>query len=878
MAVRLRFFGWWRSSSAQLMTTGLSGGRRSGAITLTAADLDDNADRQTRTMTFDLVGPRDVAGLAPGAVVNTFPSSGSSNVDVDKAVYAELAAPDLPWRYTLAEPQGPRLRPWIILLVGTADEIAVQGTVATIAPTVLADLPPARFPTSAHVEQDIGNPGGRPIARLVTTRPLLPDREHRAVIVPAFDAAGNASWAAGVTTSIQLPAYYSWSFRTRDGGDFAVIARRLHPHIADAGLGSARLQYGPLPAAEPVTVTGALAAPNRPAEAAPSIEVTADLLGLTQPFTAEGNLILGLPEYASSWPPAEGDSAPPTGWRNELRSDPRARGIAGLGAQAGVRHQEMLAIATSRMAGAYEETSERLRRLRLGLLSSSSLWQRRMSADGARQLSVLGPALRNVLTTSGPVTEELSRPDRALSGSLLSTAAKRAWRSPALPGAGAAAGRHHDDAIRDSANPVTAPTRDATPVAHTDELAQLLHTTPIDEVAIRKPPVPSKLLPGLRSLVDGFDRTGLDTDTTRILGQSLTAVGNRLQTAQPVSILGLLGLLDSQSQHRPTATEVRKLAAGLNSEPDSDDLAQFGAQLTRKPRPAAANDLDLDRSAASIAVAFDPTTSRPALIDRVLDTISDRSTTDPIADNPLAPVEMRPTLRLPAWQFLRDQFPQWLLPGGGELPGDTVVGLGTNPAFIDTFLLGLNAQILAELRFRNAPILPGWTPLRTFWARSTAAGPINDITDITDWPDDSAFGADNHLDPAATGTDLVLLFKTPLFREYPGTLVFLVPATAKADGTPDWAAEPVLGSPTFPSFQGRLGPDEVFFGFDADPASARSHWVVLAETVHGRRFWNEANADHRAGITAAGDGAALAKNAVARPRRVLIRGDKLVGL
>ena len=37
------------------------------------------------------------------------------------------------------------------------------------------------------------------------------------------------------------------------------------------------------------------------------------------------------------------------------------------------------------------------------------------------------------------------------------------------------------------------------------------------------------------------------------------------------------------------------------------------------------------------------------------------------------------------------------------------------------------AQIVAELRFRNYPLIPGWTPVRTFWNRANAAsGAVED--------------------------------------------------------------------------------------------------------------------------------------------------------
>ena len=219
--------------------------------------------------------------------------------------------------------------------------------------------------------------------------------------------------------------------------------------------------------------------------------------------------------------------------------------------------------------------------------------------------------------------------------------------------------------------------------------------------------------------------------------------------------------------------------------------------------------------------------------------------------DPTAPVELTPDLDLPAWRFLRDDAPDGCSPVRAR-SSDTVVALTTNPAFVDAFLLGLNAQVVAELRFRNYPLIPGWTPVRTFWDRANAAtGEVDDdIVDIGTWPADSPFGAASHQTPSASSADLVVLFNTPLFREYPGTLVYLVPALRDADGTLDWATRPNFDARQFPAFQGRISPDQTFFGFDLDPALGAERWVVLEETVNGRRFFNAATQAERGATTA----------------------------
>ena len=102
----LIFLGWVRPPGHELASgPGVTPGRLSASVSLTLSDVDHPADARTRHVAYDLIGPADVTGLRPGAVVRTYPSSGALAVEADKAVYAELAAADLPWRYTLDRPR-----------------------------------------------------------------------------------------------------------------------------------------------------------------------------------------------------------------------------------------------------------------------------------------------------------------------------------------------------------------------------------------------------------------------------------------------------------------------------------------------------------------------------------------------------------------------------------------------------------------------------------------------------------------------------------------------------------------------------------------------------------------------------------------------------
>ena len=877
----LQFFGWWRPPGAAAVSSGsLTAGRLTARLTLTARDVDQPSDAATRNVAYDLFGPGDVTGLGRGAVVHTYPSPGAANVEVEKAVYAELGAPDLPWRHSVALPQGKVLRPWIVLLVGTPEEIEVAGATVRLQPSVLDAHPLATSARGAHVEDD----GSRRIARLISSRALLRDRDHVAVVVPAFTAAGAPAWPTPSTGPVELPVYHHWAFHTRAGGDFAVIAGRLQLRDAGPGLGAADVAYGPIPTADAMPVRGALSSLSAPAGGPVPPDVRADVRALTAPLGDAAHPVLGLPDHGEPWPPEPPVPAEP-GWRDELRTDYRARAVAGIGSAAGITNQELLAREAGRLAGAYEEAADRLRRLAFGLLASRSLWKRRIPKESVRRLGVLGPALRDVRAPDGPVAEVMEHPDRALQRGLFSSAAQRALRRragtstgpdtdraadrAAVPPPGPAVAGGLGSALRAAAAAPPRPARSTPAAVHMDSFAAAVSRPPIDDVLVRPAPDGRRLRPATARLAAALDRRGLDNDTVAFIDRRLRTVVDRLDTGQAVPILPLLGLVDPPG--RPSRDRLRDLAAALDVEPDSDDLAALGAMVARRPGQPVSAAFDIDRAGTQIAEAFDPTVARPAIVDRVLDGVLDN--VGSVDADPIAPVELKPDLDLPAWRFLRDDDPDWLLPGAGTILEDSVVALTTNPGFVDAFMVGLNAQVVAELRFRNHPLIPGWTPVRTFWDRvNLATGAVDDdIVDIGTWPADSPFGSPSHQTPSASSADLVVLFATPLFREYPGTLVYLVPARRNADGTIDWTDDPDFDARQFPTFQGRISPDLVFFGFDLDPHLGAERWVVLEETVTGRRFFNAGTQP-----SAATNGADLAAQTVSAPRRVLIRGDILL--
>ena len=160
------------------------------------------------------------------------------------------------------------------------------------------------------------------------------------------------------------------------------------------------------------------------------------------------------------------------------------------------------------------------------------------------------------------------------------------------------------------------------------------------------------------------------------------------------------------------------------------------------------------------------------------------------------------------------------------------MALTTNPGFVDAFMVGLNAQVVAELRFRNHPLIPGWTPVRTFWDRVNLATGASTTTSSTSAPGrptrrsvrqpPDAVGLERRPRPPLHHPALP---RVPRDARLPGA------RTAQRRRTINWSDDPDFNARQFPTFQGRISPDLVFFGFDLDPHLGAERWVVLEETV-----------------------------------------------
>lgn len=314
---------------------------------------------------------------------------------------------------------------------------------------------------------------------------------------------------------------------------------------------------------------------------------------------------------------------------------------------------------------------------------------------------------------------------------------------------------------------------------------------------------------------------------------------------------------------------------------DPPDLIDFLGPLLPRDEPRPCEPPDLNRVADVVGTALDPHGPLPPAVRRVRDRITG------IDLGGLGPPEIPVGLDFPTWTLLRDRAKEWILPGFGTLEKHSVVAMQTNPTFIDAYLVGLNTQLQNELHWRNLPIDRRATPLLMFWGHVNFATGRREaeIQPLDSWDLGTDLGDLDHqvLQPGDTTgkRDLVLVFRTDLFRRYPRTLVYLVKPTPTAD-------DALLATPTFtyapadkvsrrflgPIFQGALAPDVVFFAFDVDPSTLDRYWVVLDEPPSELRFRARDKANNPLGGAAA-TAADFAVATIDRPIRVGIEGNHL---
>src|SRR6188474_3574077 len=91
-----------------------------------------------------------------------------------------------------------------------------------------------------------------------------------------------------------------------------------------------------------------------------------------------------------------------------------------------------------------------------------------------------------------------------------------------------------------------------------------------------------------------------------------------------------------------------------------------------------------------------------------------------VTTDDLDPIMDAPEFPQPMYEALRDLSQDYFFPGLEHVPTNTAQVLKTNEKFIESFMVGLNAEMGRELLWRNYPTDQRGTYFQQFWDTASA--------------------------------------------------------------------------------------------------------------------------------------------------------------
>lgn len=863
------FLPWVRQgAAAAIKLPDTLGANLRGAVDLTVT-LTINA-AQTVPVPVRLRGPADVVGIDQNEIVRMDPKPETADFEPNYFPAIEFDRPDFPWLFTPASAgAGAKLRPWLclvvvrkqngVILTSTADaplpllHIAQPAVPGEELPDlneswawVHAQVAASSLATPDELKDSLANRPERSLSRLLCPRILRPNTDYIACVVPAFELGRKAGAGEPITENditsanalrpawsltpelreVKLPVYHHWRFKTGEGGDFESLVRLLHAAAAPQGLGTRPMDISrpgfELPETFPASATLALEGALRSMEAgtlapwpegaqAPFQSELAGIVnapGLAQTADPDFDPLLAPPLYGQ-WHAARKPATVTAGvtpWLDELNLDPRHRSVAAFGTRVVQENQEALMAAAWEQAGELERVNQRMRQLQLSLAAGTSLLGRhfdRLSDEALIRVSA--PVLARVRVGTNTLAGELS--STALPMQAASTAMRRIARER-----GPITRRVAAQGVSRSATPTW--------------LVALNSNAAFDFIT------PS--LPDLGTF--NFIRQRISQPNSISGYSEVTAerIGNMAgrpffritPEGQPADLTG--SGLRIRAPDNPTAANFRRAAQAHLARVDPGRLGViFG------PR----RELGFDNMRANLLAQIEPKRTLVALAQAIVATTSGAGTNTTAPTNtgvvPIEPIMAAPRFPQPMYEALRDLSQQLLLPGLETVEPNSVIGLETNPRFVEAYMVGLNHEMSRELLWRGFPTDQRGTYFDRFWdTRADQA----DVFPLHRWNDRKL--GDPQTAPA--GERFVMLMRSALLRRYPSAVVYAVKAASPRKLSDNPAEE------VYPVFRGSMEPDVSFFGFDitADeavgvgaPANApHGYFIVIQEQPGEPRF------------------------------------------
>jgi hypothetical protein len=484
---RFHFQAWTRRGVIADLSTPDTGGSLSARATLNiqVTISADNVEAGTQPAAVDvqLYGPGDIIGIDSRHVVRTEPREFTTNFEPSYLCGIEFDAPDFPWLFTPAAPNGDKLRPWLVLIVLADGEFTPPTQAPNPLPVIqvssvgsLPDLTESWNWAHTQISGDtplaeaIASAPGTVISRLLCPRRLDPETGYTAFLVPAFDigvqagigqpapsgAPANPAWTTRTQGPISLPYYYKFQFHTSDAGDFESLVRALTPIVLPATVGERMMDVSQpgmgLPSAgAPLGLQGAVASvsvqPTAWTDPAKTQFQTALQSFINQPDATvddpanpnPNDPVIAAPIYGRWLAATSAVDRTNAGWLNTLNLDPRNRAAAGMGTEV-VQSQ-----GTQLMASAWQQVdgilkaNQTLIQAQLARAASQQIRQARLAVvQPPTIVSLTAPLHARILASPTTIlaTVRASRvPERMFSGAFrrLTRLRRRLGATPATP-------------------------------------------------------------------------------------------------------------------------------------------------------------------------------------------------------------------------------------------------------------------------------------------------------------------------------------------------------------------------------------------------------------------------------------------------------------
>ena len=778
------------------------------------------------------MGPASIVGLRSSEIVTRVPEPGASEVETNYFCAVEFAAPDFPWRYTPAAAADDKLMPWLSLVV-VEDRPGVRLDTSGLVDVIDIDdasieLPPADEVWAwAHVQidEDIGSidPADRYLAaphlfrsRLLCPRRLAPQRNWIACVVPTFPAGqqallGNANtnvvgpaWPS--SGPVRLPVFDSWRFASGDRGDFEALVEKLVPRELPASVGRRDLDIsdpgGGLPAVPNQTISylGALVSPSaapRPWTDPGQREMRAAIaarVDTTSPSAPDGEYdpllhdpVVGPQLYGSLQSgrrrvPPDGGPFP---WLRELNTGPADRSIAAIGAEVVRNDQEKLMDAAWSAVGALADVNRRLNATRLAAENGVHLERRVKASTDAVLLQVAGPALRRISTTTGHTALRDVTESQLPTGSTAG-AFRRIGRPRTGLGARSGVARPAADVVARtldaSAGDIILAFRDVLPRVGADIADNKVEPEAVVQFIDELNEVHK--YDGQRIPREGPEREPFASALRK------NSIARRLKRVEPGRQRWKQnrtrgGLVNGERivTLRPPTAERRP----IRFTPRSPGVHRSLTDMVR-------TSLDVG---AVLSQAIRQQINAPA---------------SAFTEDIPAQMWASPRFDVPIYERIRERSVEYLVPGVGSVPENTLGLLRVNNAYVEAAMVGVNHEMSREFLWREYPALLSGTWFHHFWN-----GPTDDIDPINEWNRGSALGGQ----PGGATANLVLLMKGALPRRYPSLTVYAQEAVRRTQESVPVRTTAAGSQVRIPLFAGTLQPGVVFYAFNLPEDTAR---------------------------------------------------------